>query len=822
MNGTKSIKMGTGLALGICLIAPARSWAQAAKAKAVPKVEAEIEEITVTAQKREESIQEIPLSVTALGSAMLEQRGVTDIGDMGQMAPNVRITSNPGSQSSLTISIRGVAQASPATTNQGSTGLYVDGAYISKTSGSNIDLEDIERVEVLRGPQGTLYGRNTIAGAVNFITRKPTEERSISLKTEAGNYETFKSRLTVNVPLIGRKGFWQSDAIGTLSLRQNVAYKTHDGYFDNQSPTSVPASGGRTLNNLNRIFSMTALRWQPIDPLTVDFSLEYHRYANASAAFQTTYLYPGSSVANPSPQNPFYLGPYVQTNRVDATGNNAVYESGKFGPSGYVSNPLEDDGNHRMYNLTAAYELGEVGPLGKVTLKSISSFRDFTHKQTQDLDGSPLHVLDLHSILHTQQWSEELQWVGSMSRINYVGGLYYYGEYSAQDQSQVFFAGANDLPYRTVNTLKSYAPFGQVTYTPPFLGDKLSVTLGLRYTQEQVHVDRYVKCVNVTTTVGGQRINICNKSFAPVNLRDWEGHRGKAFGGSDGISPMGNIAYQITDDLMAYFRIARGFKGGGFNGTTNDPRAFEIPFDPEKLLQYELGFKSQWLENRLRVNATGFYSDYTDLQQSVFRASPTGGAFSIVANADSAEIWGSEVEVVAIPLPGLEASATYSLALPQFLKYIDQSVNAAGTPIFDSNGKPVTENVANQRSFSMVPQHQATVGLTYTAPPTSVGILSAHLDAYWQDNVTYIGNDSTPGAKAMRGWNYALVNGRLQFAEIPLEKGTLDVAVFGYNLFDRKYRTYGIDFGASLGVAGNQYGTPRTFGVGLNYNFSAS
>jgi iron complex outermembrane receptor protein len=122
----------------------------------------------------------------------------------------------------------------------------------------------------------------------------------------------------------------------------------------------------------------------------------------------------------------------------------------------------------------------------------------------------------------------------------------------------------------------------------------------------------------------------------------------------------------------------------------------------------------------------------------------------------------------------------------------------------------------------MVTQHQATVSLTYTAPPTSVGTFTAHVDGYWQDDVVYVANSNTPGAQADKGWNYALFNGRLQFAEIPLTKGTLDLAVFGYNLFDRKYRSYGIDFGSGLGVAGNQYGNPRTFGIGLSYNFTAS
>jgi len=781
------------------LLAPRGSWAQAAKAKAAPKMEAEIEEITVTAQKREESIQETPLSVTAITTSQLEQRGVTDLSGLGQVAPNVRITTNPGSQSSVTVSMRGVADGSPAVTQAQSAGKYVDGVYISQLSGSNIDVEDLERVEVLRGPQGTLYGRNTIAGAINFITRKPTEERSSALKTEAGNFETFRSRLTVNVPLVGQNGFWQSDTLGTISLRQNLAYKTHDAYFDNSSPTAVPTGGARGFNNLNRVFSMTALRWQPIEPLTIDYSFEYHRYADSSAAFQLTYIYP--TAIPPKLVSPDGLVPYVRTNRVDAIGNNAVYESNKkdaslAGPGnafGYSTHPFADDGHHSMHILTAAYDLGEVGPLGTVTVKSISAFRDFTHAQTQDLDGTPLHLLEFHSVLHTQHWSEELQWVGTAPRINYVGGFYYYGEHSAQDQSQVFVGGFSDLPYRTVATTQSLAPYGQVTYTPPILSDKLSLTLGLRYTHDQVHVDHYV--------------------YATSSQKPFESHRGKAFGGSDGISPMGNLAYQWTDDLMTYFRVARGFKAGGFNGTTNDPVAFSIPYKPEKLLQYELGFKSEWLDKRLQFNGTGFYSDYTDKQVNQFVASPSGGAVSALGNADSAEIWGSELQVVAVPLRGLQASASYSLALPKFLKWNDlQTVN----------GQQVSVNVARDRSFAMTPQHQATIGLTYTAPPTSFGTFSAHFDGYWQDKVTYIANDQTAGARADRGWNYAIFNGRLQFAEIPLSKGTLDLSVFGYNLFDRKYRIYGIDFGAQLGVAGNSYGNPRTFGIGLSYNFTAS
>jgi len=187
-----TIKKSIGFVVGVLatggLLMPSTGWGQAGK-PAAKKAAApvEIEEITVTAQKREENIQETPISVTALTGETLQAKGITNVVDLGTTVPNLRITDNPGTSSTTTISIRGLVQANPDIAFSPKVGLYMDGAYIAQQKGSNFDLEDIERVEVLRGPQGTLYGRNTIGGAVNFITKKPTEERSISLKTEVGN-----------------------------------------------------------------------------------------------------------------------------------------------------------------------------------------------------------------------------------------------------------------------------------------------------------------------------------------------------------------------------------------------------------------------------------------------------------------------------------------------------------------------------------------------------------------------------------------------------------------------------------------------------------
>ena len=776
-----------GLTLCALLAIPSASWAQAAKAKkAAPKLGTEIEEIIVTAQKREESLQETPLSVTAFTGEMLEQKGVSDVLALGENVPNLRISTHPGESSGVTITMRGLGQANPDATLQPAVGMYVDGVYIAKILGSNLDLEDLERVEVLRGPQGTLYGRNTIGGAVNFITRKPTEESSVTARAEVGNYDTFKSRVTANVPLIGKNGFFRSDTAGTLSLRQTVGYKTHDGYFTNNGTSSA------NFNNENRVYTTTALRWQPINDLTIDYSFEYHRYRDHPPAFQATYVYPGSAAT----RTPNDLRPYVHTNRVDSLTSNMLLLSDL-----KTYHRLLDDGNHRMHILTGAWHLGQVGALGDVTVKSIASYRSFVSQSDNDFDGSPLPLWGSERYSDNQHWSEELQWVGTAPRVHYVLGGYYYGEYVSYTSEQVLFAGTSNSVGKNLIKTESYAPFGQVTYTPPILNDKLSVTGGIRYTQEQVHTDRFYRNVR----------NPAASFTASV---------GKAFGGTDGISPMGNIAYQWTDSLMTYFRVSRGFKGGGFNGSASSAISFRKPFDPETLWAYEGGFRSEWLDKRLRLNATGFYSDYSDLQVSVFRATLETGSVSYLTNAASAEVWGMEFDGTAIPFRGAEVTVGYSFLAPKFTEWLDQKFDASNRPIYDPSGNPVLEDVKNQRTFPYAPRHQLTAGVSYTAPPTNTGTFSAHLDTYWQDKNVFIVNNLTPGAQADEGWAFAVVNGRLQFVGIPLQKGSLDLAVFAQNLFDRKYRVHGIDFGASVGWAGNIYGAPRTFGLQLTYNWN--
>jgi iron complex outermembrane recepter protein len=821
-NVGRSMRLGIGLAVIAGLVVPSASWGQAAKAKkaaaAGPKIETEIEEITVTAQKREENIQEIPISVTAVTGAALEAKGVVNVSDLVQSVPNLRINEANGGNSSFVIAMRGTANGDGSLSQSPTVGLHVDGVYIAKIQGANMDLEDLDRVEVLRGPQGTLFGRNTTGGAINLITKKPTDERSVTVSTQVGNYDAFKGRVTVNVPLIGKNGFWQSDALGTLSLRENVSYRSHEPYVDNKSPTNVKESGGAGMSNVNRVFNMISLRWQPNKDITVDYAFEYHRYRESMSATQVSYIHPlGLADANyevapgfiiPNPLIPGGLVPYLRPNRENSYGMNSVMAND------LSLHRVNDDGNHRMHFLTAAWDLGQVGPLGNVTLKSITGYRSMTLDNNIDDDGSPLHVADFHLHDNLDTWSEEVQWIGSAPRTHYVMGLYYYGEHTTEVSEQVLFGGVANFYFINTGKTSSYAPFGQVTYTPPILSDKLSITAGLRYTLEHVGMHRHFQDLQDPR-------NDFNYSVAKGF-----GVHGNAL---PGLSPMGNIAYQWTDNVMSYFRVSRGFQSGGVNGRATEPALFNKMFDPEKLWSYEGGMKSQWLDNRLRFNADGFLSRYTDQVVTVFRGSATGGAVSSLENAGESEIWGFEMEAVALPVRGVEATLNYSYLNSKYTKWSAQKYDAQGQPVWlnpcgpggapgvNCNTQASMENVANQRDYPVAPDHNISVGLTYTAPPMSAGVFSAHVDAYWQDSTVFHPVRPQPD---MAG-NYAVFNGRLQLVDIPLQKGSLDLAVYGRNLANRQYRVMGFDLGA-LGWAVNTFGDARTFGLQMTYNFTAS
>ncbi|MFN8544247.1 MAG: TonB-dependent receptor [Candidatus Binatia bacterium] len=739
-----------------------------------PKQVMEIEKITVTAEKREEDIQETPISMQAFTAETIEEKGISTIEDLGQYTPNVHMHPNAGGSTGMTVNMRGAITSDPIITLEPAVGIYMNGVYVAKSVGSLFDMTDVERIEVLRGPQGTLYGRNTVGGAISLIPKRPEDRVFIGTSLDIGDYDYFQTATTVNVPLLGdHGGFGKSDQLGKLATRATISYRTRDDFFTNRG------TGSDGFDDLNRAAANVGLLWEPRDDLSFDYNYDYHYSREQQSAFQLSGVRPSGPTV--------FLAPYVLADRAHAMSNNAA-----LAPDG-TTHDLANDLEVRGHAFTSTYDAGELGPFGKVKIKSITGYRSLSQFEVQDLDGTPIPVANTSLHAQHQGISEELQWLGTAGdgRIEYVMGFFFYDEKGGERNPQVFFGGTpfvSSLISTNAFSNKSYAPFGQATWTPPILSDKLSVTAGLRYTYEDKSADRDYQCL-----VGqGQ----------PCSLLSFKASGSKSF---DAVTPMGNIAYQWTDDVMSYARISRGFKSGGFNGRASTAATFLDPFQPETLTSYELGIKSQWLDNRLQLNVAGFYSDYQDLQVTVFRADPILGAVTTLENAAAATIYGTEVEAVAQPVKGLQLRVGYGYLHPEYDEFCESHDPVTGR---------CTADVANQRSFVLSPKHTVTTGIGYTAPPTPCGVVSAALDAYWQDDVVFAAKDNNLDGQSA----YAVLNGRLQLSEIPVPEGSLSVALWARNLTDTKYRTFGIDFGA-LGYAGNTYGNPRLLGVNVTYKW---
>lgn len=788
-----------------------------------------IEEIVVTAQRREELLQRAPLSVTALSGDFLNETNFQNIDDIEQFVPNLHMHTNVGGNTGTTVNIRGAITGDPIITFEPSVGLYVDNLYISKTVGSLFDAPDLERIEVLRGPQGTLYGRNTIGGAINLIRVKPQEDPFASVRLGAGNFDSFNTTVILDS---GMYDIGPTENLGRFGMRGNLQYRVRDPFYDNrpingfginEDGTSDLGSSG--FDELDRVTGRVSARWQLPDRLTVDYAFDWFRSREVTTAFQLSGIrdnIPGGPRPTSTVDFLSSIGllpdarQFIRTSRANEIGNNRVRRFASFlpdrpGPENIaLANPLDV----RSHLITAELEIGSPGPFEDLKLISISGWRSVNQQENQDLDGTPLHITDFGLTIDQKQFSEELQLQGKGfdGIADFVFGLYYFEEGGGEDNPQIIFADqpiartAFDSQNRFDNW--SLAPFTQITIRPPILDERLALTGGIRYTYEKKDAFRHFQCLT-PQTLGDQCLGF--EGSADTSFETW--------------TPMGNVAFDFTDDVMGYFLFSQGVKSGGFNGRaplfdrhdaldrgfTNpdgsvreDLPFFVEPFTKERMTSYEVGFKTQWFEDRLQVNTAGFRNKIDNNQVSNFVADPQIGAVTYVLTSDLL-IWGAEVEAVVIPVAGLHLRTAYSLLRPEYTRL---NLPQADGSIAD---------LRREGAFANSPEHTISLGAAYTAPETRAGLFTVAVNAYWQDHEDYLlfNNDF------INQGDYWLLGGRMQLAEIPGPYGSFDLVVWGRNLLDQSYRTFGIDFN-TLGFAGNIYGQPRTFGFDVIWRWGGT
>lgn len=749
-----------------------------------------IGDIVVTAQKREENIQDVPIAISAVSSAYLESRGIQSIEDLSTIAPNVKFERAPSSKTISQIAIRGSVTINPAITWEPAVGLYLDGVYIAKAQGSIFDVADLERVEILRGPQGTLYGRNALAGAVNLITAKPSGEAGGRAEVTYGSFDNFKFRGVLDLP-----------RMGIFSVKLSGQYEKRDGLIKVvPNPvagvfTALPTQVERADSFKSGSF-MVQVRAELSDAVTADYTYDYSK----------------------QDQTP----PFAQLLRVNRNGDPrdlfdpaspAYAFGGAFFPLDRYTNPNRQtvasiDGAVYEKSRSYGHALTLTADLGALTLKSITAYRNLAWSDGLDLDGSPMKVAFTQRITDYHAFSQELQATGTAmdDRLDYVLGAFYFSEKAETLGPQVFFGGGSDLQSDYGSHTKAFAVYAQLDYK---LTEALKLTLGGRYTHEKKDIRRYLR-VNV---------DAANGIFTPTVIANIP-YGGVPDAKFNDFSPAITLAYEISPQVNVYARYARGFKSGGFNGETNvffDPGApagcplgateLCVPYKAEKVDSFELGLKTQILDNKLTFNVAAFRDEHKDIQLSIFTAQ--GAAASVVRNAASARIQGLEFEAIAKPVDGFTFNASIAVLDPQYKRYIDGGVD-----------------VSKNRAFPHTPKFSATAGFDWRVLQGDWGKLNLygdvnHVSKYFTFPYPLVtAARSDQNAHNTQSPGRTIVNLRLALSDIQIGGAKASLSGFVRNLTKEDSPSNFIDFGPGFGgLTLGYFPDPRTWGVTLGVEF---
>ncbi|WP_162806779.1 TonB-dependent receptor [Sphingosinicella terrae] len=733
-----------------------------------------LEEIVVTARRRDERLLDVPLAVTALDEQWIEDRAVTSVENLAGAAPNVTIVQGYAATSNL--AIRGGATINPSTSFEPTVGLYVDGVYIGKAAGSAFDISDIEHIEVLRGPQGTLYGRNTLSGAINITTRRPTGEFGVTGRVALGNFGQRYARVSLDLP-----------AIGDLSIKLSGLYDYHRGYTrirENPFPnvvTATPRTLRRTDGADQQAFRIAA-RYQPSADFTLDYTFDYSRTDVTPINPQLTEVDPGNIF---DPASPFYAGGLVGDTYFGFPLDLYLVPGGAvdygYQTAAYMGAAPGERTRISTHALIAQWEVAS-----NLTLKSISSYRRMHYRNGNDFDGSPLPILALQLFVDYEQFSQELQAIGSLGPLQYTLGAYFFDDQAENDNPQQIF-GNTFIDSLYGSTTRSYALYGQVDYTPPGL-EQLTLSAGLRYSHERKGTSRFQQ----VSSGGGPFLVTVPEVSASDSF--------------SAFTPSFTAKYAFNPDFNVYARFAQGFKSGGYDGDAQSVEEATRSYRPETLTSYEIGFKGQWFDRRLRLSAAAFHEVHDDMQLSIFLGA-SAGVSTAIRNAGKAVVQGVEIELFAQPADWLQLRAGLGYLDAHYDEFIEQDVN-----------------VADLRAYPFAPRWTSTVGVDARLLESRAGNLHAQLDFRHSDGFFLYAysndRDDAQNAFSTRAQSYAIFDARLAFREIRLGSGTLEAAAFVRNITNDRPRIFGIDFGSGLGGAvASFFGRPRTWGVELTARF---
>ncbi len=731
------------------------------------------EVLVVSARRRDESLQEVPISLSSFSGDQMAKQGITDLVALGAKSPNTTLKTSRATNNTLTAFIRGIGQQDPLVGFEAGVGIYIDDVYLNRPQGAVLDVYEVERVEILRGPQGTLYGRNTIGGAVKYVTKRLSDETTASVKLSAGTYGQADGIISASTP-IG----------DTLKVGGSLASFHRGGYGEN-------VRTGQDNYDKDIVAGRFSIEATPSDQLFVRVA--------ADALRDTSNPRHGYSLSTLSGDVPL----------------DSVYDTNAGADEKFEANGINlYDNWYEGYGLAAnvEYEISD-----ELTFKSTTAYREDETNNLIDFDsqfGGPGFdgTFDAPLIYKNDQLSQEFQLAFNYDRLAGLAGLYYLDSY-AMNEFDVLIAGLTTAAYTFAEAdTTSMAAFFDLSFD---VTDTIELGFGLRYTQDdkdfysfRATYDQGSNGVIASPAFGGNGIidAVDNSTGLPGDddIADEpvfvNGQQvAPAYSGSrtdDAITPKLSISWQPVDEQHFYASYSQGFKSGSFDPRGNyalNPEA-RGGFDAETVDAYEAGIKSTWLDGALATNFAAFYSDYQDIQipGSVLVDTTGDGNLDtfngVVTNAGAGTIQGVEFDMTADLTDNLRSTFAFGILNADYSEYIFQGVD-----------------ISDQRAFQNTPETTGAFSLIYT---TDVGPGELSING----NTTYTGftqQFETPSALDQPG--YALFNLSAVWTS---DDDKWQAGIHGRNLSDKEYRVAGYTFSFLTGF----YGDPRTVTATVKYN----
>ena len=808
-----------------------------------------LEEIIVTAEFRAANVQETPIAITAVNAEMLEARSQTSIYEIAAQAPNV--TLKPGGAAigpSLVAFIRGIGQTDFNYALEPGVGVYIDDVYYPTLTGSLVDLLDLDRVEVLRGPQGTLAGKNSIGGAIKLYSRAPSEDGDASVQASFGSFNRVDVRAAGDFTIVEDK----------LFARVAGVSKHRDGYVDRldygclRPQSNVPTFAVSKLSDCkvgteggqSYTAGRVALQWLPSDTVQVGFSaditnddsepipsvlIRVNEDLTVNGTYKDQVNGPFVNPAAPPPGFPNAQYPRLGFNGTYIIGKDGtpVYLTNAFVPygpwrpadapvnDGYVNystymdpHPFNADTQQR-YSPSAIRPETTLDHYGvafnvdwqisdNLSLKSVTSYREYDSSFAQDEDRSPINSQFLLQHLEHDQWSQELRLSGGGDKVDWTTGLFWFEQDGTLEANvNLFYVQFNFIHGPDPTPSYNHALFGHTTF---HLTDRLNLSAGLRYSEDEktyVHFRRNpdgslpqdATPNDPDTTCIGPPHNVVN----PSNCALFGLFNAGATWSDERMDYRLALDYAVGDSIMTYFQVSTGYKGGGVN-----PRPFVLPqllpFDSEELTAYEVGFKSELANRSLRLNGAVFLNDYTDIIMTLNPCPEVApGPCALPINAGTADVSGLELE--------LEWHPTDRWIIDASASWLDFEYKRTVSPVELDHVPPFT------------PETKWSAGVQYEIPLRAGGSFAVRLDASYQSEI-HTGPINT---EFNRIDDYTLANARLMWSSAD---GSWDAALEVTNLTDEYYYLTLFDqFESGGGTLSGQPGMPRMVGVTLRRHF---